>query len=564
MHRLARSVPPGVLAAGPALLALLVGPLLLGGPGILELVADGILRAVPVAAFEAALAALGPLAKGTLFLAVSVGAVLAGGLLGAALARSGPVDGRSAIVRGFLAAGPALALAELVVLPLAGAGLAGMDYGGSAVALHLPIAVAAVLFGATFALVEPARRRPSRVEPSRATLGPEDRAPAAEAAAAPSADIATAPVTTTAPSAVAAAIAATEVTESPSATGIPRRSVLAGGLALAALGASGIVAVGRVTTAAVAGRVPDRRPAAAGGFGPTPAITPIDDHYVVAKGLAPPSIDGSAWRLAVDGLVGRPLDLSLAEVQALASAAEARTLICISNPVAEFGPYAGTQLWTGTPVAAVIEAAGGPAPDARFVLWTSADGYTESIPLDIALDPRSLLAWGMGEEGAPLPVEHGYPLRVLLPGRYGMKQPKWLTGITLAAEDVDGYWEERGWDREAVVRTWSRIDDPRNGDTVAAGRPLAVFGVAFAGERGIRGVEVSPDDGATWIAAELEAAGTELAWVRWRASMAPPAAGALLLRVRATDGTGALQAETPEPPLPRGAAGWQRVRVIAG
>lgn len=547
MHRLARSVPPGVLAAGPALLALLVGPLLLGGPGILELVADGILRAVPVAAFEAALAALGPLAKGTLFLAVAVGAVLAGGLLGAVLARSGPMAGRSAIVRGFLAAGAALALAELVVLPLAGAGLAGMDYGGSAVALHLPIAVAAVLFGATFALVEPARRRPSRVEPSPATLGPEERAPAAGASATP-----------------AAAIAATEVTEATPATGIPRRSVLAGGLALAALGASGIVAVGRVTTAAVAGRVPDRRPAAAGGFGPTPAITPIDDHYVVAKGLAPPSVDGSAWRLAVDGLVGRPLDLSLPEVQALASAAEARTLICISNPVAEFGPYAGTQLWTGTPVAAVIEAAGGPSPDARFVLWTSADGYTESIPLDVALDPRSLLAWGMGDEGAPLPVEHGYPLRVLLPGRYGMKQPKWLTRITLAAEDVDGYWEERGWDREAVVRTWSRIDDPRNGDTVATGRPLSVFGVAFAGERGISGVEVSPDDGATWIAAELESPTSALAWVRWRASMAPPAAGAVLLRVRATDGTGALQAETPEPPLPRGAAGWQRVRVIAG
>jgi len=526
MHRLARSVPPGVLAAGPALLALLVGPLLLGGPGILELVADGILRAVPLAAFEVALAALGPLAKGLLFLAVAVGAVLAGGLLGAALARSGPVDGRSAIVRGFFAAGAALALAELFVLPLAGAGFAGMDYGGSAVALHLPIAVAAALFGATFALVEPARRRPSRV--------------------------------------VSAAIAATEVTEATPATGIPRRSVLAGGLALAALGASGIVAVGRVTTAAVGGRVPDRRPAAPGGFGTTPAITPIDDHYVVAKGLAPPSIDGSAWRLAVDGLVGRALDLSLPEVQALASAAEARTLICISNPVTEFGPYAGTQLWTGTPVAAVIEAAGGPAPDARFVLWTSADGYTESIPLDVALDPRSLLTWGMGDVGAPLPVEHGYPLRVLLPGRYGMKQPKWLTGITLAAEDVDGYWEERGWDREAVVRTWSRIDDPRDGDTVAAGRPLPVFGVAFAGERGISGVEMSPDDGATWIAAELETPASALAWVRWRASVAPPAAGAVLLRVRATDGTGALQAEAPEPPLPRGAAGWQRVRVIAG
>jgi DMSO/TMAO reductase YedYZ molybdopterin-dependent catalytic subunit len=322
------------------------------------------------------------------------------------------------------------------------------------------------------------------------------------------------------------------------------------------------VAAGRVATAAGARPTAPRAPAA-GGFGPTPAITPIGDHYVVAKGLIPPSVDGAAWRLAVGGLVGRPVELSLDELKALGSSAEVRTLLCISNPVVQFGPWAGTQAWTGTTVAAVLEAAGGPLPGAHHVLWTSADGYTESIPLDVALDPRSLLAWGMGEEGAPLPAEHGFPLRVLLPGRYGMKQPKWLTGITLAAQADDGYWEQRGWDREAVVRTWSRIDDPRDGDTVAAGQPLLVFGVAFAGERGIRAVEVSGDGGAAWAAAELEATPATLAWVRWRATLAAPRVGRLVLRVRATDGNGALQPEVPEPPLPRGAAGWQEVRVIA-
>jgi DMSO/TMAO reductase YedYZ molybdopterin-dependent catalytic subunit len=538
MHRVARTLPPGVLAAGPALLALLVGSLVLGGPGILEAIVDGLVRTVPLPVFESVLGALGPLAKGITFLLVVAGAMVAGGLLGVAVRRlAGPPTPGGAAGRAVLAAGLALALAELVVLPLAGAGFLGLEYGGSAVALQVPLVVACVLYGVTFALVE----RPA------AAPGDASTASAAEIRG----TFADAPGTSDAPGA------------SPGA-GLPRRTVLAGGLAVAALGVSGIVAAARVTTAAATGRAPARRAASAGGFGPTPAVTPIEDHYVVAKGLVPPSVDGATWRLAVDGQVARPLELSLQDLMALGATSEARTLICISNPVVTYGQYAGTQVWTGAPVAVVLELAGGPLANARHVLWTSADAYTESIPLDVALDPRSLLAWGMGPDGAPLPVEHGFPVRVLLPGRYGMKQPKWLTRMTLAAEDVDGFWEQQGWDREAVVRTWSRIDDPRDGDDVAAGQPLPVYGVAFAGERGIRGVEISADGGSSWAAAELEAPASPLAWVRWRATLPAPPAGPVVLRVRATDGTGALQPEVPEPPLPRGAAGWHQVRIIAG
>ncbi len=544
MHRLARTLPPGTLATGPALLALLLGPLVLGGPGALEVVVDGILRVVPLPVFEAVLAALGPLAKGVLFLAVAGGVVVVGGLVGAVVRRlAGPVAPGSAPGRGLLAAGVALAVAELVILPTAGAGLLGSEYGGSAVALQVPLVAACVLFGATFALVEPLR-----AAPSPAAVPPAAVPPAAAHPPVPG---------------EAAAVAAPPALPVPTPSGVPRRSVLAGGLALAALGLSGIVGAARVTTAVATGSVPARRPSSPGGFGPTPAITPLDDHYVVAKGLTPPAIDADAWRLAVDGLVGKPLELSLEQLRALGPTTDSRTLICISNPVLTYGPYAGTQVWTGAPVAAVLDLAGGPQADARHVLWTSADDYTESIPLEVALDPRSLLAWGMGPAGAPLPPEHGFPLRVLLPGRYGMKQPKWITRITLAANDADGFWQQRGWDREAVVRTWSRIDDPLPGDVVAAGRPLPVFGVAFAGERGIRGVEVSPDGGTSWVAAELEAPSSALTWVRWRATLAAPAAGPVVLRARATDGTGALQPEAPEPPLPRGAAGWHEVRVIA-
>ncbi len=439
-----------------------------------------------------------------------------------------------ALGRGALAAGLAIAVAELILLPLAGAGPFGTGYGGSTIPLQVPLVLACVLFGATFALVEPLR-------------GARD-----DRAAEPEDVGAVEPQPVPAPADRQVAIA------------VPRRSVLAGGIALAALGVSAMVGAARVTAGAAAGRVPPRRSAQPGGFGPTPALTPIEDHYVVAKGLTPPSIDVTGWRLAVDGLVGHPVDLSLAQLKSLGSTSAARTLICISNTVTTYGPYAGTQEWTGIPVAAVIDAAGSPQAGARFVLWASADDYTKSIPLEVALDPRSLLAWGMGPDGAPLPPEHGFPLRVLLPGRYGMKQPKWVTRMTLAADDRDGFWEQSGWDREAVVRTWSRVDDPRDGDVVAAGAPLSVYGVAFAGERGVRAVEVSKDDGSSWTTAELEPPASPLTWVRWRVALAAPTAGPVVLRVRATDGTGALQPEVPEPPLPRGASGWQEVRVIAG
>ena len=438
----------------------------------------------------------------------------------------------------------ALAVAEVAVLPLAGAGFFGAASTGPALSLHLPIVGAAILFGATLALLEPLPPPgPLRsTEPSGTPDPiPADGSPgvAILAATPPEGEI---PAGRSAP--------------------IPRRRVLGGMLALGALAASGMVVAGRIAGGVGAGRAPARPAPAADGFGPTPAITPIDDHYVVAKGLAPPAIDPSAWRLAVQGLVATPLELTLDDVRALAAEASPRTLICISNPVVAYGSYAGTQVWTGTPVAAVIQAAGGPAADARFVLWTSADGYTESIPLDVALDPRSLLAWGMGQDGGALPHDHGFPLRVLLPGRYGMKQPKWLTGITLAAEDAPGFWVQQGWDQEAVVRTWSRMDDPRDGAEVAAGSPLPVYGVAFAGERGVRAVEVSPDGGTSWVAAELEPPASALSWVRWRATLATPTTGPRVLRVRATDGTGAVQSEVPESPAPRGASGWQEVRII--
>jgi DMSO/TMAO reductase YedYZ molybdopterin-dependent catalytic subunit len=302
-----------------------------------------------------------------------------------------------------------------------------------------------------------------------------------------------------------------------------------------------------------------------GEFGPTPAVTPLADFYTVSKDVLPQVVDGESWRLAVGGLVARPREYTLDELRALPAVEGYRTLQCISNQVTSYGRYIGNQRWRGVPVRDVLGAAG-VGSEARFVLWRSADGYTESLPLDVALDPRTWLAYEMGPPGQPLAPEHGFPLRVLIAGRYGMKQPKWLTEIVLSASDEPGYWEERGWDQTAAVRTYSRIDLPLEGDQVAADRPFGVYGIASSGDRGIARVEVSADEGATWRDAELEPEGgpiTDLSWVRWRTEVQPSGPGRITLLARATDDRGNVQDATPRAPLPSGATGLHRLIVIA-
>jgi hypothetical protein len=200
------------------------------------------------------------------------------------------------------------------------------------------------------------------------------------------------------------------------------------------------------------------------------------------------------------------------------------------------------------------------------VLLRSADGYTESMPLEVARDEDTWLVSEMGSPGTPLPRDHGFPLRVLIAGRYGMKQPKYLTGIELASEDDPGYWEQRGWDETASIRTYSRIDAPVEGEDVPVGQGFGVYGIAAAGDRGVARVEVSVDDGATWTDAELEPLGegtSGITWRRWRATVSVPAAGRAVLVARATDGAGGVQDAEVRPPLPSGATGLHRVAVSA-
>jgi DMSO/TMAO reductase YedYZ molybdopterin-dependent catalytic subunit len=237
--------------------------------------------------------------------------------------------------------------------------------------------------------------------------------------------------------------------------------------------------------------------------------------------------------------------------------------MCISYDILAGDRYIGNQRWRGFPVAVLLDRAG-VRPEAGFVVWRSADDYAESLPIDVARDPGTWIVFEM--DGQPLEADHGFPARVLIPDRFGMKGPKWLTGIVLSEANEPGYWVDRGWDADAFEKIMSRIDLPQQGDVVPAGTAFPVTGVAFAGDRGISRVEVSADDGATWAEARLEDATKAplgpLTWVRFRADVAARRPGRTALVVRATDGAGALQVEEPSPPLPAGAPGWQRVDVV--
>jgi len=295
----------------------------------------------------------------------------------------------------------------------------------------------------------------------------------------------------------------------------------------------------------------------AGLTGASPEITPVENFYVVSKNFSDPVVLEQGWSLKVGGLVDNPLHLSMADLRALPSVTEYVTLECISNNVG--GSLISTGQFTGVRLHDLVGMAvpGSNATNARF---KARDGYTESLPLSlISSQPEILVAYALN--GAPLPTGHGFPARILAPGHYGMKGPKWLDSIELASQDDGGYWESEGWDRIALVKTTSRFDIPKDGDIAKAGEAARLLGVAFAGTRGISKVEYSTDGGKNWSAAGLGAPLSTLTWVLWDASWIPRQAGAYVLQVRAVDGTGAPQQPTASASYPSGASGYHTIRV---
>jgi DMSO/TMAO reductase YedYZ molybdopterin-dependent catalytic subunit len=289
--------------------------------------------------------------------------------------------------------------------------------------------------------------------------------------------------------------------------------------------------------------------------GLAPEITSNAKFYTVSKNFFDPAVNPQTWRLKIHGLVERPLELSLAQLQAMPAHAEAATFICISNEVG--GDLIGTAVWTGVPLKGLLEAAG-LQPTGRRVVFRADDGYSTGVPVERCLQPQTLLAYAMN--GAALPPSHGFPLRVVVPGYYGMKQPKWLTEIEVVAHDYQGYWEQRGWADEAVVKTMSRIDVPAHRAQLPSHGAL-IAGIAFAGERGIKAVAVSVDGGATWQEMPLKPPLSAYSWTLWAGEVPFPEAGDYLLTVRALDGREVLQDARVTEPLPDGASGYHKVRV---
>ncbi|HEV2033489.1 MAG TPA: molybdopterin-dependent oxidoreductase [Candidatus Dormibacteraeota bacterium] len=299
----------------------------------------------------------------------------------------------------------------------------------------------------------------------------------------------------------------------------------------------------------------------AGLSGASAEITPVENFYVVSKNFSDPVVLEQGWTLNVGGLVDNPLHLSLADLRALHSATEYVTLECISNNVG--GPLMSTGHFTGVRLHDIVTMAE-PRSSATYARFKARDGYTESLPLSlISGAPEILVAYAL--DGAPLPTSHGYPARILVPGHYGMKGPKWLESIDLASRDDGGYWESEGWDRRALVKTTARFDVPKDGDIAKAGKVSPLRGVAFAGTRGISKVEYSTDGGRNWSAANLRAPLSSLAWVLWEANWTPAQEGAHVLQVRAVDGTGASQERTLTSSYPSGASGYHTIHVdVAG
>jgi DMSO/TMAO reductase YedYZ molybdopterin-dependent catalytic subunit len=290
--------------------------------------------------------------------------------------------------------------------------------------------------------------------------------------------------------------------------------------------------------------------------GITPYIMDNAGFYRIDAALVVPQLDTAGWSLKVHGMVDQEVTLNWATLLTKPMQEALVTLMCVSNEVG--GDLTGNAVWTGWPVRELLQMAG-PKPGADMVLSTSSDGWTAGTPLSVLTDDRNaLLAIAMN--GQPLPPEHGFPVRLVVPGLYGyVSATKWVTDLKVTRfADDQGYWTPRGWSERGPVKTESRIDVPRSGDRVSAGK-VAVAGIAWAQHRGIKAVDVRVDNG-PWQPARLADEPTIDSWRQWVLPW-QAATGSHTITVRATDAEGVVQTQTEMPPAPDGATGWHTITV---
>jgi DMSO/TMAO reductase YedYZ molybdopterin-dependent catalytic subunit len=291
--------------------------------------------------------------------------------------------------------------------------------------------------------------------------------------------------------------------------------------------------------------------------GLAPIVVPNDDFYRIDTAFIAPTVDRDSWRLKVMGRVDHPVELTYAELVALPIVEQYVTIACVSNEVG--GNLVGNAKWTGVALRDVLAMAGVQS-SADQLVGRSIDGFTAGMPVEWVMDESRVPMIAVAMNDAPLPLQHGYPARLIIPGLYGyVSATKWLTELELTTFDAfQAFWVPRGWAAKAPILTQSRIDVPRFGATVTAGHtPIA--GVAWAPDRGIAGVEVNVD-GAGWRPAKLSSPISKATWVQWLYDWdATP--GAHTIEVRATDGTGETQTAAISQPAPDGARGHHEVQV---
>jgi DMSO/TMAO reductase YedYZ molybdopterin-dependent catalytic subunit len=289
------------------------------------------------------------------------------------------------------------------------------------------------------------------------------------------------------------------------------------------------------------------------------AITPNDQFYCVTKNVIDPRVDEGLWHLEISGLVQNPRTYRLRDLQAMSMVDQETTLMCISN-----GLDAGLMsnaIWRGIPMVELLQAAG-PLSGAAKVKLQGVDNYSDTFPLEKAMEPSTLIAFKMN--GETLPHRHGFPARVIVPGYFGEKHVKWLTRIEVAHAEAKGFYEAQGWGPDFIVPTRSRIDVPDNESWIKlteAHQGVLVKGIAFGGDRGVSRVEVSSDDGASWEEARIDYPGTKLSWSLWSYSWQPDEANDHILVVRATDGEGEVQELEEDREFTSGITGFHKVLV---
>jgi DMSO/TMAO reductase YedYZ molybdopterin-dependent catalytic subunit len=484
-------------AAGSVFLVVeLLGRIVAGVPTLPELVQDRLVLLMPGPIFSFVLDHLLYLGKPLLFVGLLVGQLILAGVGGVVVDRW---------PRPFVVAGIFWLFTGLFVLPVAGQGVFAGDFG---------VALATLLAYLGYALVLAFYRHESVLDASDSS-----------------------------PTKCASLVE----------TSTGRRLLVGSALSLLASAVLGKMVIGVVPSLPGSGEQTGGL-ADIGPQWPTP-ITPVNDFYVVSKNLVDPQVNLSTWRLTVGGMVDQTLVLTYDDVRAMPRQETTRTLECISNDVG--GNLMSTGRWTGVRLADVLQKAG-VLSSATKLYFSSADGYSETMPLATAMDPNTLLVYLL--DGEQLPDKHGFPLRVLNTGTYGMKNPKWLTGIQVAKSAPIGYWEGQGWSSQAIVQTMSRIDVPADGSIVRLSGVL-VGGVAFAGARGIKQVELSTDGGSTWLPTTLQPSLGLQTWTFWSVRWQPPRPGRYPLVARATDGTGQVQTDRRAAPFPNGATGYHRISL---